>query len=403
MLRPEVRYARAEDGVTIAYSVVGAGPVTIVVVSPLISQLELAWEEPALEHFWSRFAACAQVVLFDRRGAGLSDPPPAGERAGLAALALDIEAVLDACGARQAALFGVTFGCPVAVGFAASHPDRVQALVLAGGFAKLTRLGGFDFEADPDQVGEWASSTARAWGSGEVFGARAPSMADKARYREWAARMERHTCSPGSVEALCRWAATIDVRPLLAGLRLPVLVIHRRGDTAVPASDGRYLAEHIPGAEYVELPGADHTLFAGDQRAVHAAVIGFLDGAVAGLVSAGRRGDAVELYQTQAVGLPHEVVAQLRHAPFRPGLEAIAHTLAYDAAIIGDRSLPAGLLAGVTVPALVITGEQSPPFLRNAAQAAAQTMPHGRLAVLPGQTHDLNPGATAPVMAEFLA
>jgi pimeloyl-ACP methyl ester carboxylesterase len=126
-------------------------------------------------------------------------------------------------------------------------------------------------------------------------------------------------------------------------------------------------------------------------------------GELAGLVSAGRRGDAVELYQTQAVGLPQEVVSQLRHAPFRPGLEAIAHTLAYDAAIIGDRSRPAGLLAGVTVPALVITGEQSPPFLRNAAQEAAQTMPHGRLAVLPGQTHDLNPGATAPVMAEFLA
>src|SRR5215469_10821678 len=210
MLRPEVRYARADDGITIAYSVVGDGPVTIVVVSPLISQLELAWEEPALEHFWSRFAACARLVLFDRRGAGLSDPSPAGERVELAALALDIEAVLDACGVGQAALFGVTFGCPVAVGFAASYPDR---------------------------VGEWASSTARAWGSGEVFGARAPSMADKARYRGWAARMERHTCSPGSVEALCRWAASIDVRPLLPGLCLPVLVIHRRGDTAVPTSD----------------------------------------------------------------------------------------------------------------------------------------------------------------------
>jgi pimeloyl-ACP methyl ester carboxylesterase len=124
---------------------------------------------------------------------------------------------------------------------------------------------------------------------------------------------------------------------------------------------------------------------------------------LAGLVSAGRRGDAVELYQTQAVGIPPQVVAQLRHAPFRPGLEAIAHTLAYDAAIIGDRSMPAGLLAGLTVPALVITGEQSPPFLRNAARAAAQTMPHGRLAVLPGQSHDLNPDATAPVIAEFLA
>ena len=126
-------------------------------------------------------------------------------------------------------------------------------------------------------------------------------------------------------------------------------------------------------------------------------------GDLAGLVSAGRRGDAVELYQTKAVGIPQEVVAQLRHAPFRPGLEAIAHTLAYDAAVIGDRSMPAGLLGAVTVPALVITGEQSPPFLRHAAQAAAEKMPTGRLTVLPGQSHDLNPDATAPVMAEFLA
>jgi pimeloyl-ACP methyl ester carboxylesterase len=126
-------------------------------------------------------------------------------------------------------------------------------------------------------------------------------------------------------------------------------------------------------------------------------------GELAELVAAGRRGDAVELYQTRAVGIPREVVAQMRHAPFRPGLEAIAHTLAYDAAIVGDRSLPAALLATVTVSALVITGEQSPPFLRNAAQAAAQTLPNGRLAVLPGQGNDLNPDATAPVMAEFLA
>ena len=294
MLRPDVCYARADDGVAIAYSVVGDGPVTIVVVSPLISQLELAWEEPALEHFWSRFAVCARVVLlFDRRGAGLSDRSPAGERLGLAALALDSEAVLDACDVRQAALFGVTFGCPVAVGFAASYPRRVQALVLAGGFAKLTRLGEFDFEADPAQVDEWARRAASAWGTGVVFGARAPSMADSARYREWAARMERHTCSPGSVEALARWAAAIDVRPLLPGLHMPVLVIHRRGDRSVPVTDGRYLAEHIPGAEYAELPGEDHTLFVGDQRAVHQAIIGFLDRTVAGgaLRAALRRAD----------------------------------------------------------------------------------------------------------------
>ena len=113
-------------------------------------------------------------------------------------------------------------------------------------------------------------------------------------------------------------------------------------------------------------------------------------GQLAELVSAGRRGDAVELYQTTAVGIP-AVVVPMRHAPFRPAMEAIAHTLAYEAAIVGDRSLPAGLLASVTIPTLVVTGEQSPPFLRAAAQGNAPTLPGGQLSVLPGQTHDIPP------------
>jgi pimeloyl-ACP methyl ester carboxylesterase len=121
------------------------------------------------------------------------------------------------------------------------------------------------------------------------------------------------------------------------------------------------------------------------------------------LVSAGRRGDAVELYQTQAVGIPEDVAAQMRHAPFRPDLEAIAHTLAYDAAIVGDRSLPTGLIASVTVPALVISGDQSPPFLRASVHAVADALPNGRLSTLAGQGHDISPEATAPVMTEFLA
>jgi len=128
-----------------------------------------------------------------------------------------------------------------------------------------------------------------------------------------------------------------------------------------------------------------------------------LAGELAGLVADGRRGEAVELYQTRAVGMPEEVVVQLRNAPFRPGLEAIAHTLAYDAAIIGDRSLPAAMLATITIPALVITGEQSPPFLIGAARATVAALPAGQLAVLPGQTHDINPEATAPAITGFLS
>lgn len=124
---------------------------------------------------------------------------------------------------------------------------------------------------------------------------------------------------------------------------------------------------------------------------------------LAELVTAGRRGEAVELYQTTAVGMPPSVVEQMRHAPFRPSLEAIAHTLAYDAAIIGDRSLPAGLLGSIHAPALVISGEQSPPFMRAAAQAVTAALPNAQLHTLAGQGHDINPEATGPVIADFLA
>jgi pimeloyl-ACP methyl ester carboxylesterase len=123
---------------------------------------------------------------------------------------------------------------------------------------------------------------------------------------------------------------------------------------------------------------------------------------LAELVSAGRRGDAVELFQTEAVGIPPEVVAQLRHAPFRQGLEAIAATLAYEAAIIGDRSIPFAELASMATPALVLCGEQSPPFLRDGARAVAGALPNGQLRTLPGATHDIDPQGTAPVMVEFL-
>jgi pimeloyl-ACP methyl ester carboxylesterase/DNA-binding CsgD family transcriptional regulator len=292
VLRPTVRYATTDDGVTIAFSAVGSGPVTIVLVSPLASQLEVAWEEPALEHFISRLAACSRVVLLDRRGTGLSDRSTTPDNLpGLHQLATDIEAVLNCCGIGAAVLFGVTFGCQLAVQFAADFPGRTQALVLVGGWAKLTRLSEFDFEADPAQIDEWAGRAARAWGSGAVLGAHAPTMQDSARYRDWAARLERHTCSPGMVAALCRWAASLDVRALLPELRAPTLVIHRQDDRSVPAGQCRYLAEHIPGAVFAELPGEDHTIFLGDQRTTIDTVVRFLDREVAGgaLLAALRR------------------------------------------------------------------------------------------------------------------
>ena len=128
-----------------------------------------------------------------------------------------------------------------------------------------------------------------------------------------------------------------------------------------------------------------------------------LPGQLAALISADRQGNAVELYQTKAVGIPENVVAQMRHAPFRPALEAIAHTLVYDATIIGDLSLPTGLFASIATPTLVIDGEKSPPMLHNAARALADTLPNGRRRTLAGQTHDISPDVTAAVLVDFLS
>ena len=177
-MRPEVRYASADDGAAIAYSVVGDRPITVVLVSPLTSHLEVIWEEPALEHLISRLAVCSRVVLFDRRGIGLSDPSPVPEVAGLPRLAADAAAVLDSCDTRAAVLMGVTFGAALAVQFGADFPDRTQALILVGGWAKLTRIVQFDFEADPGQIDAWAEAAARGWGTGAVLAAHAAAMRD---------------------------------------------------------------------------------------------------------------------------------------------------------------------------------------------------------------------------------
>ncbi len=155
-------------------------------------------------------------------------------------------------------------------------------MILVGGFAKFTRLADFDFAANPTEIEVWAEKVSDAWGSGATVGAHAPGRSDDGPYRQWAARLERHTCAPGAAAALYRWAATTDVGPLLGEVRVPTLVIHRNGDRSLPVECGRYLAAGISGAVYVELPGDDHTFFLGDQREILDEVITFLDQKVTG-------------------------------------------------------------------------------------------------------------------------
>lgn len=276
MLRPAVRYARTDDGVAIAYSTVGDGPTSIVFASPLISQLEIAWEEPAFEHLITRLATGARVILFDRRGSGLSDHSAAMlEELDLPRLALDVHAVLDATRSARAVVIGASVGGTTALHYAVDHPERTSALVLIASSPRLTSAPGYEIGIDPDDVDGWIQRAVAMWGTGASVEAEGPSMAGNVRYREWAARLERHTASPGDVETMARAGFRYDVRSLLPHLAVPTLVVHRRDDPAVTIEHGRYLAEHIPDATYVELPGQEHTYFLGTDDAILGAVRAF--------------------------------------------------------------------------------------------------------------------------------
>jgi pimeloyl-ACP methyl ester carboxylesterase/DNA-binding CsgD family transcriptional regulator len=283
MLRPAVRYAKTGDGVAIAYSVVGEGSTTFVVIPQLVGQLEVAWEEPSFESFVSRLAAGARVVIFDRRGTGLSDHTTAsGERLDLPQLAADVEAVLDASDTGRAVLVGASLGAMVAVQAAVTFPDRCAAVVLIGGSATYLRSAGYDLGVTSDAFDAEVDEAVRRWGTGVSFLADLEVAGNKPRLVEWAARLERHTCSPGMVAATLRRAAGYDIRGLLSGLTVPTLVLHREGDRVAPVDDGRYLARHVPGATLVELPGVEHTFFLGEQGPVLDAIRRFVDERVAG-------------------------------------------------------------------------------------------------------------------------
>lgn len=283
VLRPVIGYTRTADGVAVAYTEVGDGLGPIVVCAPLIGQLEIAWEEPAFEQFMSRLAVGTRVVLFDRRGSGLSDR--AGGLTGelsLPRLVADVESVLDACEVERAVLLGFSLGGATALQFAAECPHRTDALIVFGTAPRVLRDRGFPYGIPIDDFDAWIERAVGGWGTGASVEVDGPTMAGNERYRAWAARLERHTASPGGLRQSLQAALAYDVRASLAAIRAPTLVLHRRGDRAVPFANARYLADHIRNAELVELDGVEHTYFLGDQTAVLASIRDFIDRQVAG-------------------------------------------------------------------------------------------------------------------------
>jgi pimeloyl-ACP methyl ester carboxylesterase/DNA-binding CsgD family transcriptional regulator len=270
LIRPETKYARSGD-VHIAYQVIGDGPIDVVFVQGFISNLEVQWEDPGLTHLFNRLGAFARLIVFDKRGSGLSDR--VSDMPNLETRMDDVRAVMDAAGSDRAALIGASEGGPMAILFAATYPRRTSALILYGAYAHF-----YSWVLSPAQVKAFIANAEESWGTGSSLRSFAPNMVTNDRFRQWWARFERLGTSPAGAIALARMNCQIDVREVLPAVRVPTLVIHRQHDARVNVAAGRYLATHIAGAKYVELPGIDHPIWVGDTDRVVDEIEEFLTG-----------------------------------------------------------------------------------------------------------------------------
>lgn len=274
----ETRYARSGD-VNIAYQVIGSGPIDLVFVMGWVSNIDHFWTEPSFARFLHRLASFSRLIVFDKRGTGLSDRVPIGQLPTLEERMDDVRAVLDAVGSRRAALVGVSEGGPLCLLFAATHPERTDAVVTIGGYARRMRTAaeGAGFET-PEQIAQFLERIPREWGGSFGLATRAPSAMADERFVRWWSGYLRSSASPAAAVAFTRMNSEIDIRDVLPAIRVPVLVLHRRGDRAVPAAAGKLVADRVASARYVELPGDDHLPFVGDQDAVLSEIEQFLTG-----------------------------------------------------------------------------------------------------------------------------
>ena len=252
---PPTRYAKSGE-VNIAYQVVGEGPFDVVYAPGFISHLEALWDVPFFRGFAERLAAFSRLILFDKRGTGLSDrvggSPTFEQRMD------DIRAVMDAAGSDRAALVGVSEGGPMSMLFSATYPDRVSSLTLIGCGPRFSTAEDWPWAATPEIQGKFLDWVERHWGQGDVLSTFIDGIVEAESDRTVIARYERFAASPGAARAILAMNYDIDVRSILSSIRVPTLVVHRTGDRIIPVAAGRYLAEHIPGARLLELPGDFH-------------------------------------------------------------------------------------------------------------------------------------------------
>jgi class 3 adenylate cyclase len=253
---PETLYTPTEEG-DVAYQVLGGGAFDLLFIGNWASNIEVMWEHPLMARYLNRLGRFARVICFDKRGAGVSDPVPLGALPTLEQWMDDARAVMDAVGSRQAALLGDAEGGPMAMMFAATYPERCRALVLVNTFARMLRADDYPIGM-PESAAEnfmriWESS----WGRAYTLQLTAPSSASDPQLQRWAARYMRLSAAPLTSRRMYRWILQLDVRSVLSSIRAPTVVLHRAENRHYRAAMGRYVAERIPGARYVELPGTD--------------------------------------------------------------------------------------------------------------------------------------------------
>ncbi len=266
---PETRYAKSPDGVHIAYQVIGDSPIDLVLAPGFVSHVEHSWEDPAMARFLTRLASFTRLIVFDKRGTGMSDRDSNDASPLLEDRVLDIGAVMDAAGSTKAAIMGISETAAMALLFGATRPERTTAIIAYGAWTNGSDARpAYPWAPSPNDD-EWLDDLAREWGRGAMFIEDiVPSLVGDPRYEAWYAKLERLAASPGAAVALARMAMQIDVRDILPTISAPTLVLHRRDDQAIPIEDGRLIADRVPGAKFVELPGRDHWPWIGDDRAI---------------------------------------------------------------------------------------------------------------------------------------
>ena len=274
-MTPETHYANS-GGVSIAYQVLGEGPLDLVVVPGWVSNIEAFWEEPAIEAFFRRLASFSRLILFDKRGTGLSDRVT--DLPTLEVRMDDVRAVLDAVGSRRAALFGYSEGGAMCALYAATYPQRTSALIMAGSYPRMMAAPDYEFGRTEEQLDALLADIELNWGKSVGIETRVPSRADNTRFRQWWARYLRMSASPTTAATLMRMNAQVDIRDLLPSIRVPTLILHSVNDRALPIQGSRYMAQRIAGATFLELQGVDHVPWGCDSEVITGHIEEFLTG-----------------------------------------------------------------------------------------------------------------------------